>query len=141
GVRRLDALMVSHGDQDHSGGMQTVLDAMPVTQVLAGPSVAQLHATQRECRRGQRWHWDGVEFEVLHPDGGEYRRRNDSSCVLLVRGKQGSLLLTGDIEARGESELLRQPISPVHAVVAPHHGSRTSSSAALVMATQPEVVI
>ncbi|HEY0682812.1 MAG TPA: DNA internalization-related competence protein ComEC/Rec2 [Steroidobacter sp.] len=145
-VRRLDMLMVSHGDQDHSGGLLDVLAALPVRAVFVGASVRQAPPGKVECRRGQQWQWDDVTFMVLHPepDSGaqtESRRRNDGSCVLSIRGRDGSALLTGDIEADAERELLERGLSTASVAVAPHHGSDTSSSSLFVAAVRPDVTI
>jgi competence protein ComEC len=152
GVRTLDMLMVSHGDQDHSGGLQAVLTAMPVRTLALGasvgssvsPSVAGAPARKIGCKRGQQWTWDGVLFTVLHPampiDAAAVGR-NDSSCVVLIHGHDGSALLTGDIELDAERELLDRGMSHVEVVVAPHHGSRTSSSSLFVAALRPDVTI
>lgn len=142
GVRRIDMLMVSHDDLDHRGGMRSVVAGMPVEQVLAGPSVKASLAQLGPCRRGQRWSWDGVEFEVLHPAAGDQAQDNDSSCVLRVTASGGtSLLLTGDIQRNSEAELVATGLEHADIVIAPHHGSRTSSTAAFVDATQPELVL
>lgn len=141
GVRRIDTLMVSHGDLDHQGGMQSIAAAMPVTRVLAGPSVRSRLPQLQRCRRGQRWSWDGVEFEVLHPASMDYRHDNDSSCVLRVVAAGGSALLTGDIQSDGEVTLLAAGLAPADIVIAPHHGSRTSSTADFVSATRPALVL
>ena len=85
------------------------------------------------CARGERWEWDGVRFAILHPDEGFAARGNDSSCVLAVEAGSSSLLVTGDIERRGESAVLTQPIA-ADVVVVPHHGSATSSSPPFVAA-------
>jgi len=88
--------------------------------------------------------WDGVLFTVLHPampiDAATVGR-NDSSCVVLIHGHGGSALLTGDIELDAERELLDRGMSHVEVVVAPHHGSRTSSSSLFVAALRPDVTI
>jgi competence protein ComEC len=150
GVRRVDTLMVSHGDRDHSGGVPALLEAMPVGEVLVGPSVNQLppdNTTDKVvCKRGQQWAWDGVTFTVLHPDSnsgaqGQGRSDNDDSCVLRVEAGGGSALLTGDVEADGERQLLERGLAPASVVVAPHHGSDTSSSSLFVAATRPDVTI
>lgn len=142
GVRRVDMLMVSHGDLDHRGGMRSVVAGMPVSQVLAGPSVSAPFVQIDRCRRGQRWSWDGVEFQVLHPVAVGQARDNDSSCVLRVAASGGaSLLLTGDIQRSSEAELVTTGLERADIMIAPHHGSRTSSTTAFVEATQPELVL
>jgi competence protein ComEC len=106
------------------------------------------HAAQsRSCHAGQRWQWDEVEFQVLHPGMDGYadadRKSNDLSCVLKVKSRDGSLLLTGDIEARSENELLARDAASLKAdvLVVPHHGSRTSSTGAFIAAVQPRLVV
>ena len=136
GVRRLDALVISHGHADHMGGLGSVTARYPVQAILAGFGAER--AGHRPCREGQSWHWDGVRFSVLHPAGDFHGGLNDGSCVLLVEAPGGRVLLTGDIEARGEAALLRRYRDlPVDLVIAPHHGSNTSSGAALVASTRP----
>jgi competence protein ComEC len=141
GVRRLDALVVSHGDLDHRGGVNSVLAGLPVAQILAGPSVGLLPQASSRCERGQRWTWDGVQFEVLHPAQREPESDNDSSCVLLVRSRAGSALLAGDVEEAAESALVAGGLARVTAVVVPHHGSRTSSTAPFVAASHPSLAL
>lgn len=150
GVAALSGLIVSHDDNDHSGGMRSVLRDLPTGWLLHGlPADSPLldgapAATQ--CVRGQRWVWDGVEFEILNPGRAAYtetrRRDNDYSCVLRVASAQHSLLLTGDGERRTELELLESGLlAPVTVLFAGHHGSRTSSIPEFVAATRPERVV
>ncbi|WP_368647034.1 ComEC/Rec2 family competence protein [Castellaniella ginsengisoli] len=160
GVRRLDALIVSHADLDHAGGVRSVLAAVPVAQAFAsfdleawlraetrklGEAVTPLPLAAVPCRFGDRWRLDGVEFEFLWPLDVRARRRgveaNAGSCVLRVRGGHHSLLLTGDIEIRAESALVERGLTPADVVVAAHHGSRTSSSAAFTKAVAARHVI
>lgn len=148
GVRQLDMLLISHGDQDHSGGMRALLEGMSVRTFLVGPSVSNTGRDKVLCERGQQWSWDGVSFEVLHPQprADQIRQQidqsgNDSSCVVSIRGREGSALLTGDIEAEAERALLEQGMSQVDLVVAPHHGSGTSSGSVFVAAAHPDVTI
>ncbi len=143
GVRRIDMLMVSHGDNDHIGGAASVLREFPVGSVLSSVPGRLAYAGARPCEAGQRWRWDDVDFEVLHPPPGEFSSANNSSCVLRVAAAAGaSLLLTGDIEARAEQELLRTRPAALRAgaLVAPHHGSRTSSTPAFIAAVAPHYV-
>jgi competence protein ComEC len=131
GRRGLDAVVVSHADNDHAGGAAAVLAAYPGATVWKGPDVERLEG--RTCARGTTWRWDGVVFEVLHPESGFAGDGNDSSCVLRVSAGGRALLLTGDVERRGEAALLGgAPAADV--VVVPHHGSATSSSEPFVAA-------
>lgn len=142
GVRRLDALIVSHGDIDHVGGAESVLRALPVQTVLS--SVPEKLPQAQPCRAGQTWSWDGVEFAMLGPDdAAETRRRNDASCVLQVRSRHGNILLPADIEARTEKRLVQQWGGRLRSeiLVAPHHGSKTSSTPAFIEAVAPRHVL
>ena len=142
-IRRLDAVIGSHGDLDHVGGLQSVLPALAAPPVLAGPSVRLPGTILRLCERGQRWRWDEVEFAVLHPVAGRvWRGDNNTSCVLEVTGPGGRALLLGDIEREAERGLVQDGLlRPTSIVVAAHHGSRTSSTAAFVDAVRARYVV
>ena len=142
GVGRLDQLIVSHGDLDHAGGLEPILESMPVASVQSGEP-QRIRATRaRRCLAGDGWVWDGVGFEMLAPQAGSTDTGNNASCVLMVTAGDQRLLLTGDIERPVEEYLLGQEVLPAVSVVTiPHHGSRTSSSAALVNRLRPELAI
>jgi competence protein ComEC len=129
----LDTVIVSHADLDHSGGAAAVMRGHPAARLLAGPDFTDFGATA--CRRGEQWIWDGVKFAVLHPADDFLPRGNDSSCVLKIEAKDLSALLTGDIERRGEADLVDGVNFAADFVVVPHHGSATSSTAAFVRGT------
>jgi len=140
GDRRIDVLMVSHADQDHAGGTDSLLRGLPV--VHRWGAVEGGHG----CERGQRWLLDGVAFEVLWPPAGAAvsLKSNAASCVLRVEAQGRRVLLTGDIEAAQEAQLLQMdgPAGlATEVMVVPHHGSRTSSSARFVAATWPAVAV
>jgi competence protein ComEC len=143
---RLDRLVLSHRDADHTGGAQSVLAMYPEADVLGSlPSrFALTHRPgYRDCEAGQSWLWDGVQFEVLHPTqtGPSRATSNAWSCVLRVRTATSSVLLAGDIEAREEAELVQRLGSTLQTdiLLMPHHGSRTSSTAEWLDAVQPRV--
>jgi len=137
GVRALDALIVSHDDSDHSGGVRSILGAVRVARVLTGG-----RGEAERCVAGRRWRWDDVDFELLHPAAGARWSDNDGSCVLRVSAPGGTSLFTGDIEVDGERALIdsAQPLAS-DIVVAPHHGSASSSSAGLIARTHPRHVV
>lgn len=143
GVRKLDALVISHYDQDHAGGAGAILEAFPGTLLLAPRPGTLAAAAFESCAAGQAWEWDEVRFSIVSPDAARIGRSdNDESCVLRVAWRDVSLLLPGDIERRREEELVRSGrLAPVDLVLAPHHGSRTSSSGPFVAATRPQFVV
>lgn len=142
GVRRLDMVMASHGDDDHIGGLRSVLRGIPVQRLMVGPSVPHADFSAELCRSGDYWQWDQVEFRVLHPAAEDHDDSdNNSSCVLSVSGAGGSALLLGDVEKPVEKQLLADHlIRPTEVVVAAHHGSRSSSTAEFVQAVKARYV-
>lgn len=145
---RVDTLVLSHQDLDHTGGAAAVLAMQP--QAALRSSLGTDHALLRlrpstRCVAGQQWRWDGVLFEVLHPlaeDYAEPRKPNALSCVLRISNPDHSVLLAGDIEAAQEARLAATG-SAVRAdvLLVPHHGSKTSSSAAFLDAVQPRIAL
>lgn len=144
GVSRVDTLVLSHDDNDHAGAAGSLMSQMPVVRVLSSMQEKYQWSNGENCRAGMEWEWDGVRFRILHPVQPEdWKADNNRSCVLRVEGPGGSLLLPGDIEKRAEQLLVRTDGASLKAdiVIAPHHGSRTSSSAGFVEATRPGYVL
>ncbi|CAN5323323.1 DNA internalization-related competence protein ComEC/Rec2 [soil metagenome] len=191
GEPRIDKLVLSHRDTDHVGGAASLLDAMPTASLLGSldaghPLMAHPELVGKlveRCHAGQKWRWDGVDFEVLHPERDDYEAKsagaNRLSCVVLVSGSAiGSesrpdstatptalpmptstanssgasaatagrpqrLLLAGDIEREQESRLVARYGSALRSdvLMAPHHGSRTSSTPAFIAAVAPTMVV
>lgn len=145
---RLDMLVLSHRDSDHTGGAAAVLAMQPRAEVLS--SIEATHPLQtvrpnRRCEAGQRWTWDGVDFEILHPAPADYlffTKPNAVSCVLRISNSRATALLAGDIERLQEAALVvRTPGLRGDVLLAPHHGSKTSSSAALLEAVRPRIAL
>src|SRR5690606_16173231 len=136
GVRRLDALVVSHGDADHAGGLAAVLRRFETGPVFAARDAGFEPAAP--CLAGTQWEFDGVRFGFLHPHLHFPAMRNESSCVLRVESTQGSALLAGDIGAVVERMLVHDqaPLLRSDVVLAAHHGSDKSSDPAFAAATQ-----
>lgn len=139
GIRRIDELVISHPDRDHSAGVATLLDALPVGRVYVGRRLAVAPAGER-CRTGKSWRWpDGTRFQLLTASAPDTLSRNDASCVLLIEARGRRFLLTGDIGVDRERELVRYWRDVLRAdwLLVAHHGSGTSSSAAWLRAVTP----
>ncbi|AOF87638.1 DNA internalization-related competence protein ComEC/Rec2 [Hydrogenophaga sp. RAC07] len=142
---RLDAVVVSHRDSDHAGGAEAVRAAHPQARWLSSFSAE----TAERCVAGQRWTWDGVDFEVLRPlpqdygpDGQGLLGSNAMSCVLRIASAEHSAWLGGDIDAAREVQLaLARPQDRATVLLAPHHGSLTSSTPVLLNTLQPRWVL
>lgn len=141
GVTRLDTLMVSHADNDHAGGAVAVLRDVGARRLLGGEPSATAGGRFEACRDGQRWVWDGVRFEVLHPAQLLRYAGNNASCVLKITGGGRSLLLTADIEKAAERALLNDARVASEVMLVPHHGSRTSSAPAFINRVSPRLAV
>ncbi len=140
----IDRLILSHADNDHAGGVIGVRAGFPIASVISGEPQALKFSPVNPCRKGQHWVWDKVRFEILSPGDDTRASGNNASCVLRVVARDGrSLLLPGDIERAVEHRLLRQSPDKLAASVllAPHHGSLTSSSPGFVAAVRAQLVI
>ncbi|MDF4003925.1 DNA internalization-related competence protein ComEC/Rec2 [Luteibacter sp. PPL201] len=142
GLGSVDALVVSHGDNDHAGGAHTVARRHPGASRWAGePERSPLPSAP--CTHGVTWRWDGVSFRFDTVEGPAGRKSNERSCVLVVDGRAGRLLLTGDIGHASERRMLTDlPLSdrPTVSTMA-HHGSRHSSGTAWLDRVRPMLAI
>lgn len=143
GITHLDAVVISHGDNDHSGGLATLLESFKPELLYGSNSVNANAYPKRSCVQGQRWEWDDVEFSMLGPSKEGFEQANDNSCVLKVSTPYFAILLTGDIEQSAEQwlnmsakEMLRSNV-----LLAPHHGSNTSSSLEFLTYVNPELIL
>ncbi|MDP1593831.1 MAG: DNA internalization-related competence protein ComEC/Rec2 [Gallionella sp.] len=151
GISALDGLILSHDDIDHTGGTASILQAMPVDWVSFSQPITRLKSVPslpfetRRCRDGVKWRWDGVEFEILHPLQNKLAKPHDNeqSCVLRISVGNQHILLTGDITKRSEQRLIKAHPDQLAAslLVAPHHGSASSSDLAFVSAILPDYAV
>ncbi len=144
GIGEVDVLMISNGDNDHSGGARSLTKALPVRRVLTGADPEALGGLPAQrCQAGQHWRWDGVDFAVLHPDADTHFTGNNRSCVLRIAAAGGTLLLPGDVEQAVEKRLVKEygAALQAHVLIAPHHGSKTSSTEAFIEQVKPDFVL
>jgi competence protein ComEC len=151
GIKHLDAMVVTHADSDHSGGALSVLQAVPVEWLVSSlhddHPIQLVAGKKRRCQAGESWHWDGVQFDMLHPPEQSYSdsrlKTNALSCVLKISTSHGSVLLPADIEKQSEYQLLGRAGHALAStvLVAPHHGSKTSSTDEFVHQVNPRLVI
>ena len=151
GINRLDGMMISHSDNDHSGGALSILKEVEVAQLSSSLSldhpIVNSGPQHLRCEAGQAWEWDGARFEVLHPSPDSYEsskwKPNARSCTLKITLGEYAILLPGDIEARQEAELVANQADNLRAdiLLAPHHGSGTSSTVSFLRAVDPQYAL
>jgi competence protein ComEC len=142
-IKKLDMLILSHKDNDHRGGFESIKNNIAITKVLSSYDEKGSEA----CLSGQHWLWDGILFEILNPEPEQNdKTRNNASCVLRVSVGQESILLSADIEKLTEDRLVQRHRSNLSNLkstflVVPHHGSKTSSSQSFIDVVSPEVAL
>lgn len=138
GIHEIDKLIISHDDIDHRGGLKSVLNAMTVKTRLDNEGSEET----QNCHHHPSWSWDGVRFTFLFLP---YRHKSDNnnSCVLMIDNGYQKTLLLGDIESQAEKTLIEKVGNRLQSnyMLVPHHGSKTSSSLALIKSVRPNYAL
>ena len=146
------SLMVSHGDNDHAGGTPALMGLFKPEALFVGEALSMPFSTdsdavtmQQACVQGQVWWYGQLSMRVLWPPANTQPKGNNASCVVLMQLDQAhgrvNILLTGDIDKNVEEQILPFIREPVDVLIAPHHGSKTSSSTAFISTAQPRNVV
>jgi competence protein ComEC len=143
GITQIDRLIISHGDNDHIGGMASLLAEMKTDSIYTSVPQQLTNHTPIACIAGQQWQWDDIYFTMLSPTKNLFDSENNNSCVLKITAQKGSVLLTGDIEMEAEQKLVADfgTALKTDILIAPHHGSKTSSTAEFLQKVAPELIL
>ncbi len=143
GIERVNTLLISHGDNDHSGGALSIIKQKNVLNILTSVPNSLEQYSPILCMRGQEWEWDQVWFEILSPTEDFIDGKNNNSCVLKVSSIHGKILFTGDIEKPAEDWLVTNSADQLNSdiLIAPHHGSKTSSTTPFLKQVSPKMIL
>ncbi len=141
-IKKIDILVISHDDKDHSGGLKDIIQHFAVEKILTSIKNTKYSNTW-SCKIGQYWQWDNIDFQVLHPVTNYNADDNNLSCVVKINSQNASILLTGDIEKKAEYYLATHHPEKLKAdiLVVPHHGSMTSSTYTFINLVQPKIAL
>ena len=136
----LETLILSHDDNDHSGGAKTILTAYPEIELItpSRKSYGEMHRTF--CLQGKQWQWRGLDFKVLSPTQITDRAENPQSCVILFTDGQYQILLTGDADVATERSFAEN-LGKINVLQVGHHGSKTSTGEILLAQTKPDIAL
>lgn len=136
----LDYLILSHDDNDHAGGAEAVLRAYPNATLITSSEKIERKTHRTFCFAGTQWQWQGLQISALSPQKVVKRAENNDSCVLLIDDGRHKVLLTGDAESQIEPQFIYKA-GKVDVLQVGHHGSKTSTSEALVKTLQPSIAL
>jgi competence protein ComEC len=158
GVRRIEAVILSHADADHYNGLPDLLDRFAIGAVrvtsgfggAANPEAVRLLAMVRArgvpietIAEGERWEAAGARFAVWHPPEGWHPNAKDNarSLVIDLESEGRHALLTGDLEEDGLVQIMSRPRPTLDVFLAPHHGGRTANPGWFYLWASPAQVI
>ena len=136
----LETLILSHDDNDHSGGAKAILAAYPEIELItpSRKNYGEMHRTF--CLQGKQWQWRGLDFKVLSPTQITDRAENPQSCVILFTDGQYQILLTGDADVATERSFAEN-LGKINVLQVGHHGSKTSTGEILLAQTKPDIAL
>ncbi|WGE65968.1 DNA internalization-related competence protein ComEC/Rec2 [Actinobacillus equuli] len=137
---QVEAVFLSHDDNDHSGGVEDILAEYPQARLISASTRRYAKHDPETCVAGQTWQFGQFELKAIYPISRVKRAKNEDSCIILVKIDRFSLLFTGDTTSAKES-LFAHQIGQVDFLQIPHHGSKTSSSYTLLAQTKPQIAI
>ncbi|AUI67150.1 MULTISPECIES: DNA internalization-related competence protein ComEC/Rec2 [Glaesserella] len=132
----VEAIVVSHDDKDHAGGVLPLLQAYPKARLILSGKNQYNENIAEPCIAGNQWQFGKFKLEAIYPMQLVERAKNEHSCVLLVSIGQYKLLLTGDSGVAEERQYVQQ-VGKIDFLQVGHHGSKTSTSQTLLAHTQP----
>ncbi|NQY65953.1 MAG: DNA internalization-related competence protein ComEC/Rec2, partial [Alteromonadaceae bacterium] len=146
GIKVLDKVIISHSDNDHSGSLNKLKQSINIDEIIANDKMLKADSL---CLQGQEFIWQGLTFSTFWPSAGkspDFGQNNDDSCVIKITDGKFSVLLTGDISKKVERQLLinhsnHQIDLKSNVLIAPHHGSKTSSTIGFINRVSPEIVV
>ncbi len=144
GEQRIDRLVLSHGDNDHAGAWELMLEQIETGELLYGEKPEAPLPYGQFCSQASPWLWDRVRFQFFSlPETFLAGNSNNRSCVLKITAGDLNILLPGDVESLAELALIHQydDLLAADILVAPHHGSKSSSSWPFVKKVDPQSVI
>ena len=136
----LETLILSHDDNDHSGGTKAILASYPDIELItpSRKNYGEMHRTF--CLQGKQWQWRGLDFKVLSPKQITDRAENPQSCVIVLTDGQYQILLTGDADVATERSFAEN-LGKINVLQVGHHGSKTSTGEFLLAQTKPDIAL